>query len=131
MTYAILKEGVFHLFEILEEQTFCESPICKLHCKCALESKLLIKSASESAIVAEDQDMVKQLLTKKCECHCHTTGAFHFMPCCFQGFIYPQHGIFYPLPGYRIEVIDLCHCARHPGMFCFSGKFKTAKLIKE
>lgn len=112
MTYAILKEGVFHLFEA------CEQPTENIDFDSWEDH---VSDSVMSAIEAEDQDMVKKILGDKVIDH----GS--------DSYIGTYESIFYPLQGYRIEVIDLCRCERHPGMLCFmcSGKFKTAKLIKE
>ena len=99
MTYATLKEGVFHLFEHNEKD----------HSGDQWKENDAWNKASESAIVAEDQDMVKSLLYQ------NSISAAII-----------ESGQNVPLAGYRIEVKEVI-------VPSYVDKYgdKTAKLIKD
>jgi len=143
MTYATLKDGKFLLFEAENPEIrdhckmkFSPSYPCDgskstdYYCKCH-EDIELFESSSESAIVASDQEQVRDLLTKKCDCLCHTSGAMHFMPCCDNGLIHPESNIFYPLEGYRIEVKERSPSEMEMYVYKSQENIKTARLVKE
>ena len=124
MTYATLKEGVFHLFEgpdkicngnlipVYQRQTETQKHLnededgflwykcskcnhiigyyelkdkCPVDLSMTEEYEVDLQIASESEIVAEDQALVKEIIL-----------SIHKA--------IPERHIFYPLPGYRIEV---------------------------
>ena len=100
MTYAILKEGVFHLFEAQQEAVYkcgvyCGDRACR---KCEETKNNYILSfcrSVDSAIVAEDQEHVKNLVDLK--------------------ILSRGKQDFYPLPGYRIEVKEVQFCKKCDG----------------
>ena len=119
MTYAILKEGVLHLFEGSNKPEF-GFPISDLDLM-TLQWNNKMAGWARAAIVAEDQDMVKKILGDK---------AIEYGS---DSYIGTYESRFYPLPGYRIEVkevivpsyVDKYGDLRH------NDFIKTAKLIKE